>query len=240
MRAFVTFVAGLATTAILATLGIVALQNPQGEQITFLGTTLAGTVGLDVATGAAMGFVAALFLLLPGQVASALYTKTQGYKLRALEGHDAKLRGQLKTLRLDHIRLQDDYRCLRDEAERLRSAVAQLAGPSTAAALAAAPGRPAKDVKERAAADAATVGAKEAPIRSYDGTGAGGNADVARGGGSAAGGNAFPNGGATGARGWWARLKAKIRALFSDESAERGDEQARGAVWRGKGEPWQA
>lgn len=255
MRAFVTFVAGLATAAIVAAVGIVALQNQQGERLTFLGATVVGTAGLDVAAGAALGCVAALFLLLPGQVASALRAATLGRKLKALEGHGAKLRGQLETLRLDHTRLQDDYRCLQDEAGRLRSAVARLAGPSAAAAIAAAPGRPAKDTKEGAAAGSVLTAETTAPDTRKAVAASGGGADkgapdAAKGDDGRVAGqmadrnvrptNARPAASAGRPSGRWARVKAKIKAIFGGESADEEDGPAREPEWRRKGERWQA
>jgi hypothetical protein len=247
MRALLTFAAGLAMAAILAAVGILALQNPQGEQLDFLGATVLGTAGLDVAAGATLGFVAALLLLLPGQVASTLHNATLGRKLKALEGRMAPLREQLEKLKLDHIRLQDDYRCLQDEALRLRSAVAQWGGPSAAAAIAAAPRNPAEDAKEaRDAEPAAAAGVKAPDPKTASRTGESGLAgkgDASKMGGTGAAGGA-QGGGASGPGAWWAKVTAKIEATFGGESADGDGTPAKAGTnepeWRRTGGPWQA
>lgn len=49
MRTVIAFLVGIGTTAVVAGLGVLVVQNTQSEQLTFLGTTLSVDTGGVVA-----------------------------------------------------------------------------------------------------------------------------------------------------------------------------------------------
>jgi uncharacterized integral membrane protein len=108
MRTVIAFLVGIGTTAVVAGLGVLVVQNTQSEQLTFLGTTLSVDTGGVVAGAVALGFVLAVLLLLPGRLASAWHRARVYQQTRTLEE-------QLVALREEHARLHGGHQRLVEE-----------------------------------------------------------------------------------------------------------------------------
>ena len=105
----IAFLVGILTAAVVAALGVLVVQNAQSEQLTFLGATFSGDKGGVVAGAAAVGFILAVLLLLPGRLASAWHrahshrqTRTLEQRLLALGQEHAQLHGGHQRLVEEH------------------------------------------------------------------------------------------------------------------------------------------
>jgi hypothetical protein len=114
MRVLIAFFVGIVTAAVVAGLGVLVIQDSQSEQYTFLGLTLAADKGVVVAGAAAVGFVLAVLLLLPGRIASAWHrahirqqTRTLEERLHVLREEQAHLHGGLQRLVEEHGQVLD-------------------------------------------------------------------------------------------------------------------------------------
>ena len=109
MRIVLTFLVGLIMTATIVALGVVVAQNGQSEQLTFQGVALQGAAGWVVAGSAALGFLLACLLLVPGRVATGWHrgamsrqAQAQDRQLRALREEYARLEGSHQRLLAEH------------------------------------------------------------------------------------------------------------------------------------------
>ena len=108
MRTPLSFLIGLLTVATAIALGILAVQNGQNASFSFLGNTFQASQGWAVAGAAALGFLLAYLLLIPGRLASIWRTWWLGRQAQTLET-------KLLTLREEHARLQGSHQRLLEE-----------------------------------------------------------------------------------------------------------------------------
>ncbi len=108
MRPPLSFLIGLLTVATAIALGILAVQNGQNASFSFLGNTFQASQGWAVAGAAALGFLLAFLLLIPGRLASIWRTWWLGRQAQTLEA-------KLLTLHEEHARLQGSHQRLLEE-----------------------------------------------------------------------------------------------------------------------------
>jgi hypothetical protein len=123
MRTLITFLIGLLTVATAVALGILATQNGQDAAFSFLDTTVYMPQGWAVAGSAALGFLLAYLLLIPGRLASVWRTRWLGRQTHALET-------KLRALQEEHARLQGSHHRLLEEH---RHVVDQVLAPAPTA-----------------------------------------------------------------------------------------------------------
>jgi uncharacterized membrane protein len=116
MRTFVSLVIGIILAAVVVGLGVLVAQNGQGEQFTFLDTSLQGDKGWLAAGAVALGFVLAFLVLIPGRLASAWRGWWLGRQTQALED-------RLRVLREQYAELQGSHRRLLEEHQRVMEQV---------------------------------------------------------------------------------------------------------------------
>jgi uncharacterized integral membrane protein len=109
MRTVIAFLVGILTAAVVAALGVLVVQNTQSEQFTFLGATFSGDKGGVVAGAAALGFILAVLLLLPGRLASAWHRAHSHQQTRTLEQRLLAQREQYAQLHGGHQRLVEEH-----------------------------------------------------------------------------------------------------------------------------------
>jgi hypothetical protein len=68
MRTVLTFLAGVLSAAIVTAISLLATEHTRLQQVSVLGTTLHSSAAWGLAAATALGFLLALFLLLPGRV----------------------------------------------------------------------------------------------------------------------------------------------------------------------------
>lgn len=153
MRTFLPFLFGLLTMAAVVALGIVVNQNGQSAQVAFLGESLQVAQGWSIAGAAALGFILAFLLLIPGRLASAMRTGNLSRQGRSLEE-------RLQTLREEYAQLQGSYQRLLAEHQTILS---QVLSPVAGARQPAAGAR--QPITPSAAASFMTEHATERPLR---------------------------------------------------------------------------
>lgn len=153
MRTFLPFLFGLLTMAAVVALGIVVNQNGQSAQVAFLGNSLQVAQGWGIAGAAALGFILAFLLLIPGRLASAMRTGNL-----SRQGHS--LEERLQTLREEYAQLQGSYQRLLAEHQTILS---QVLSPVAGARQPVAGAR--QPVAPPAAAAFMTEHATERPLR---------------------------------------------------------------------------
>ncbi len=116
MRTLISFLIGLLTMAAIVALGFVVAQNDQNAQVTFQGTSFQFAQGWMVAGAAALGFLLAYLLLIPGRLASALRTGS-------LSRQGQRLEQRLQGLREEHAQLQGSHQRLLEEHHHVLSQV---------------------------------------------------------------------------------------------------------------------
>jgi uncharacterized integral membrane protein len=127
MRIVIAFLVGILTAAVVAALGVLVVQNTQSEQFTFLGATFSGDKGGVVAGAAAVGFILAVLLLLPGRLASAWHRAHSHRQTRTLEQRLLALGQEHAQLHGGHQRLVEEHGLVLDRV---------LPAPATPATLA--------------------------------------------------------------------------------------------------------
>lgn len=109
MRVLTSFLIGILAAATVAAFVVLVMQNSQGVQLGFLGTTAQLNAGGAVAGAGAVGFLLALLLLLPGRLASAWRTANLSRQGQSQEKRLAALREQYAALQGSHQRLLDEH-----------------------------------------------------------------------------------------------------------------------------------
>jgi hypothetical protein len=102
MRALISFLIGLLTMAAIVALGFVVAQNDQNAQVTVQGITIQFAQGWMVAGAAALGFLLAYLLLIPGRLASAFHTASLSRQRQRLREEHAQLQGSHQQLLEEH------------------------------------------------------------------------------------------------------------------------------------------
>jgi len=137
MRTAISFLVGLITAAVVVGLGVLVAQNGQGEQFTLLGATFQGAMGWVTAGAAALGFLLAFLILIPGRLASAWQRWTLGRRGQELEE-------QLRVLQQQHAELQGSHWSLLEEHRQVMANVlTPVAAGRVQSASVAAAGAPA-------------------------------------------------------------------------------------------------
>jgi uncharacterized membrane protein YciS (DUF1049 family) len=116
MRTLISFLIGLLTMAAIVALGFVVAQNDQNVHVTLQGTSIEFAQGWMVAGAAALGFLLAYLLLIPGRLASALRTAS-------LSRQGQRLEQRLQGLREEHAQLQGSHQRLLEEHHHVLSQV---------------------------------------------------------------------------------------------------------------------
>jgi uncharacterized integral membrane protein len=139
MSRFLSVLFGLLTIAAVAAMGVIVTQNDQNARLAFLGNTMQFAQGWTIAGAAALGFLLAFLLLIPGRLAS-------GLRAVGLSRQGRLLEERLRGLREEHTQLQGRHQRLLDEHQRMlnqmpapvaageRQAAAPLAMPAASAA----------------------------------------------------------------------------------------------------------
>jgi hypothetical protein len=153
MRVLLSFLIGIVAAAVVVSLGILVAQNGQTAQLTVLGVAVRTQMGWLIAGAVGLGFVLALLLLIPGQMARAWRGWWLGRQMVALERRFVALSEQQATLQGAHQRL------LAEHQQVLAHVLAPTGGPpgvpgreAAAAAPSAPPSAPAPAPAEAAAA----------------------------------------------------------------------------------------
>jgi hypothetical protein len=142
MRIAISFLIGLLIAATVVALGVLVTHNGQSEQLTFLGVTLQSEAGWVVAAAAALGFVLAFLLLVPGRLASAWRGWAMSRQVQALEQ-------RLRALREEHARLEGSHQRMLAEHQRVMDHVLTPVAASSAGGGAAAADPPRSPPPER-------------------------------------------------------------------------------------------
>jgi uncharacterized integral membrane protein len=137
MRTPLSFLIGLFTVATAVALGILVVQNDQEVFFSFLGNTLQAPQGWAVAGAAALGFLLAYLLLIPGRLASIWRTWWLGRQTYTLET-------KLLTLQEEHARLQGSHHRLLEEHRHVVDQVLASAPAAPTPSPEAAPAAPAE------------------------------------------------------------------------------------------------
>jgi uncharacterized membrane protein YciS (DUF1049 family) len=133
MRTLISFLIGLLTMAAIVALGFVVAQNDQNVQVTVQGTSFQFAQGWMVAGAAALGFLLAYLLLIPGRLASA-------FRTGSLSRQGQRLEQRLQGLREEHAQLQGSHQRLLEEHHHVLS---QVLAPMGAGREPTAPSSPA-------------------------------------------------------------------------------------------------
>lgn len=153
MRTVISFLIGLVSAASVVALGILVAQNGQSEQLTFMGNAVQESAGWLVAGAAALGFVLAFLLLIPGRLASAWRRGSAARQAQALEGRLMRLRMGLGELREQHAELQGRHQSLLEEHQQvLNHVLAPVGAAATREPVGAAAGAAASTATLPAAA----------------------------------------------------------------------------------------
>jgi uncharacterized membrane protein YciS (DUF1049 family) len=116
MRTLISFLIGLLTMAAIVALGFVVAQNDQNVHVTLQGTSIEFAQGWMVAGAAALGFLLAYLLLIPGRLASAL-------RSASLSRQGQRLEQRMQGLREEHAQLQGSHQRLLEEHHHVLSQV---------------------------------------------------------------------------------------------------------------------
>jgi hypothetical protein len=138
MRTLMSFLIGLLTMAAVVVMGAVVVQNGQNAQLSFHGTSFEVAQGWLVGGAAALGFVLAFLLLIPGRLASTFHSRGLGRKGQNLEQRMQGLRDEYAQLQGSHQRLLEEHRHVLDQV-LAPVAAAQGADPTRAPSPAASP-----------------------------------------------------------------------------------------------------
>jgi Lipopolysaccharide assembly protein A domain len=109
MRALLSFLIGIIVAAVVVSLGVLVAQNGQTVPLTILGMSVQTQTGWLVAGAAGLGFVLAVLLLIPGQMARAWRGWWLGRQLATLEQRFAALSEQQAMLQGAHQRLLAEH-----------------------------------------------------------------------------------------------------------------------------------
>ena len=109
MRTFISFLVGLLTAAVVVGLGVLVSQNGQDEQLSALGMSFQAEKGWIVAGAAALGFLLAVLVLIPGRLATSWQSWARrqqaqelANRLQALREQYAELQGRHRHLVAEH------------------------------------------------------------------------------------------------------------------------------------------
>lgn len=136
MRIISSLLVGMIAAAIIAALGIAATQNLQRDQLTLASTTLQTNTGWLIVSAAALGFLVALLLLVPGRLASA-------WRRRSLSRQGQQLQDTVALLREQYAQIQGSHQRLLEERQHLLAQLVPTAvdpGISTPSSLGTAAG----------------------------------------------------------------------------------------------------